>query len=72
MQLPKPNNLRKFLQFTSIPLEMFIIIFGGYKLGDWLDIKYSNDQDLYLIISTLSAVFVAMFYVMWRVKKILK
>ena len=72
MSLPKPNNPRKFLQFTSIPFEMFLIIFGGYKLGAWLDTKYPNEQDIYLIISALSAVFIAMFYIMWRVKKLLK
>jgi len=72
MSLPKPNNSRKFLQFTSIPFEMFLIIFAGYKFGAWLDVKYPNEQSIYLIISTLSAVFIAMFYIMWRVKKLLK
>ena len=70
--MPKPNNTRKFIQFTSIPFEMFLIIFGGYKLGAWLDAKYSNEQNIYLIIVTLSAVFIAMFYILWRVKKLTK
>ncbi len=68
----KPNNPRKFIQFTAIPFEMFLIIFGGYKLGAWLDTKYPNEQNIYLIISTLSAVFLAMFYILWRVKKLSK
>ncbi len=72
MRLPKPNNTRKFLQFTSIPFEMFLIIFGGYKLGTWLDVKYPNAQNLYLIIATLTGVFVSMFYIMWRVRKLTK
>ncbi len=72
MRLPKPNNTRKFLQFTSVPFEMFLIIFGGYKLGVWLDTKHPNDQNIYVVIATLSAVFLAMFYIMWRVKKLLK
>ena len=72
MSIRNPNNTRKFIQFTSIPFEMFIIIFSGYKLGAWLDIKYPNEQNIYLIIATLSAVFIAMFYIMWRVKKLLK
>ena len=70
--MAKPNNPRKFIQFTSIPFEMFLIIFGGYKLGTWLDSKYPNEQNIYLIISTLSAVFLAMFYILWRVKKLSK
>ena len=72
MPLPKPNNPRKFVQFTSIPFEMFLIIYGGYKLGAWLDAKYPNEQGIYLITISLSAVFIAMFYIMWRVKKLLK
>jgi len=72
--MPKQNqnNLRKFLQFTTIPFEMFIIIFGGYKLGEYLDNKYPNDYNLYLLIFTLAGVFVSMFFIIWRIKKTLK
>ncbi len=68
----KPNNLRKYLQFTSIPFEMFIIIFAGYKLGDWLDSKYPNQNNLYTLIVTLSSVLIAMIYIIRRIQKISK
>ena len=72
MSKPKPNNTRRFLQFTSIPFEMFIIIFIGYKIGDWLDQKYPNEYSLYTLIGTLSAVLIAMIYIIRRIQKISK
>ncbi len=70
---PKNNiDKRKFLQFTSIPFEMFIIIFGGYKLGAWLDEKNPNDIALYTLIFSLVGVFTSMGYIIWRVRKLTK
>ncbi|HFX17644.1 MAG TPA: AtpZ/AtpI family protein [Flavobacteriales bacterium] len=68
--MPNQRNKNKFLQFTSIPFEMFIIIFLGYKLGAWLDTKYPNEFYLYTLISTLLSVVIAMVYIIRRVQKI--
>jgi len=65
-------NRRKYIQFTSIPFEMFIIIFGGFKLGAWLDEKYPNDIALYTLIFSLIGVFTSMGYIVWRVRKLTK
>ena len=71
--LPKNKfDKRKFLQFTSIPFEMFIIIFGGYKLGAWLDVKNPNDIALYTLIFSLVGVFTSIGYIIWRVRKLTK
>ncbi len=70
MKRPKANNRSKFLQFTSIPFEMFIIIFGAYKLGAYLDVKYPNETSLYTIICMLSGVMLSMGYILIRVKKL--
>ena len=66
----KPNNPRRFLRLTAIPFEMFIIIFGGYKLGAWLDEKYPNENYIYTLIATLIAVFLAMAYIIRKVQKL--
>ena len=66
----KPNNPRRFLRLTAIPFEMFIIIFGGYKLGAWLDEKYPNENYIYTLIVTLIAVFLAMAYIIRKVQKL--
>jgi len=70
MDKQKNNKARRFLQLTSIPFEMFIIIFGGFKLGMWLDQKYPNENQLYTLILTVTAVFLAMAYIIRKIKKI--
>jgi hypothetical protein len=66
----KPNNPRRFVRLTAIPFEMFMIIFGGYKLGAWLDEKYPNDNYIYTLISTVTAVILAMVYIIRKVQKL--
>jgi len=72
MDKQKNNKARRFLRLTSIPFEMFIIIFGGFKLGMWLDKKYPNENQLYTLIVTLVAVFLAMAYIARKVQKMSK
>ena len=66
------NNGKKFAQLTSIPIEMLVIILGGYKLGAWLDTKYPNENNIYTIVVTLSAVFIAMIRIIMRVQRLSK
>jgi membrane protein DedA with SNARE-associated domain len=68
----KPNNSRKYIQFTSIPFEMGAIILAGYKLGEYLDTQYPNDNHLYTVIGMLSAVFISMGYIIIRIRKLTK
>jgi membrane protein DedA with SNARE-associated domain len=72
MRQPNQSNLKKYLQFTSIPFEMGIIIYAGYLLGTKLDNNYPNENNIYMLTATLSAVFIAMFYIIWRVRKLTK
>ncbi len=70
MANPKPNKTTKFLQFTSMPFEMFLIIFAGYKLGAWMDIKFPNTSNWFTLGGTLLSVIIAMIYIIRRVQKI--
>ncbi len=73
MEHKKINKRAKnFVQLTSIPVEMLVIILAGYKLGNWLDEKYPNENSLYTIIATLSGVFIAMIRVVMRVQRLSK
>ena len=72
MDKPKNNKARRFWMMTSIPFEMFIIIFGGFKLGAWLDEKYPNENQLYTLIFTVLFVFLALAYIAWKAHKISK
>lgn len=64
----KPHN--KYIRFTSIALQMGLTIYLGSKLGEWLDVKFDNQNQLYYKIVTLIAVFLAMFSVIYQVIKI--
>lgn len=64
----KPKKpLKDWAKFSTIALQMLIIIFVGNKIGVWLDQKY--DSKNYENIITLIAVFLAMFTVIINVIK---
>lgn len=64
----KPKKqLSPYIRFTSIAIQMGLTIYLGSKLGEWLDVKFNNTDQLYYKIVTLIAVFIAMFSVIKQV-----
>ncbi len=53
-------------------LQMGLTIYLGSKLGEWLDNKYSNDNQLYTKVCTLVSVFLAIFSIIVQVTKLSK
>lgn len=49
---------------------MGLTIYLGSLLGKWLDQKYPNDNQLYVKICTLAAVFISMYSVIKQVTKL--
>ena len=72
MKEPKKKQLNKYIRFTSIALQMGLTIYLGSVLGEWLDVKFENANQLYFKIVTLIAVFIAMFSVIRQVLNITK
>ncbi|MBE7651651.1 AtpZ/AtpI family protein [Tenacibaculum finnmarkense] len=68
----KKKPLSKYLRFTSIAFQMGLTIYLGNKLGEWLDLRYANENELYTKVCTLVAVFGAMFSVISQVSKLSK
>jgi membrane protein DedA with SNARE-associated domain len=67
----KPKKqLNQFIRFTSIGLQMGLTIYLGSKLGEWLDVKFNNQEQLYYKIVSLAAVFLAIASVIIQVLKI--
>jgi len=64
------KEYNKYIRFSSIALQMGLTIYLGSKLGEWLDIKFNNENQLYYKVITLLAVFLAMFSVIRQVIKI--
>ncbi|CAM1372126.1 conserved hypothetical protein [Tenacibaculum litoreum] len=68
----KKKPLNKYIRFTGIALQMGLTIYLGSLLGEWLDQKYPNDNQLYVKICTLAAVFGAMLSVIIQVTNLTK
>ncbi len=62
--------INKYVRFTTIAIQMGLTIYLGSKLGEWLDVKFNNTNQLYYKIVTLLAVFLAMFSVIKQVMDI--
>ncbi|MCG8837002.1 AtpZ/AtpI family protein [Tenacibaculum dicentrarchi] len=68
----KKKPLSKYLRFTGIAFQMGLTIYLGNKLGEWLDLSYGNENELYTKVCTLVAVFGAIFSVISQVSKLSK
>jgi len=69
-QKKQPKQLNKFVRFSSIALQMGLTIYLASKLGEWLDVKFNNTDQLYYKVVTLIAVFVSMGSVIFQVLKL--
>lgn len=64
----KPRKqLNPYVRFTTIALQMGLTIYLGSKLGEWLDVKFDNKDQLYYKIVTLCSVFISIFAVIRQV-----
>lgn len=44
----KKKQRNKWLAFINIPIQMGVIIFLFSKLGNWLDEKYPNENEIFI------------------------
>nr|WP_297309450.1 AtpZ/AtpI family protein [uncultured Flavobacterium sp.] len=62
----------KWLALTSIPFQMLVTIYLAYRIGLWLDEKYSLQNEIATKVVTLLGVFVALYQVINQVNQINK
>ena len=66
----KPRNqLKHAIQLSGIGIQMGIIIYLFVLLGKWLDSNYNNGDKLYIIITTLLGVAVALYAVVKQLNR---
>ena len=68
----KKKQRNKWLSLISIPIQMGIIVFLFSKLGQWLDEKFINKNDIYIKILTLVGVAIAFYNIARQLKEINK
>jgi ATP synthase protein I len=60
-QKPKKKRLRNYACFSSLTIQMGIIIAAGAYLGKYLDSQLANQTPILTIIFSLLAIFVALY-----------
>ncbi|MDN3664877.1 AtpZ/AtpI family protein [Algibacter miyuki] len=68
----KKKKLNPYIRFSSMAIQMGVTIYLGSKLGEWLDVKFDNSNQLYYKVVTLASVFIAMFAVIKQVTNLQK
>ncbi len=66
----KGKKTNYWLGLIGIAFQMGILIYGGAKIGEWLDTKSAEDSNTYLIICTLLAVAISMYLVVKQTKRL--
>ena len=67
-QKPPKKPLNKALSLTGAGLQMGLIIYFGFLLGQWLDAKYK--KDFFEEAVTLTAIFLAIYSLIKQVNKL--
>ena len=72
MDNKEKHKRNKWLALTSIPIQMLVIIYLAFRLGDWIDNKYQLENEIATKVVTLLGVFVALYQVINQVNQINK
>lgn len=67
---PERPKMNKWLGLINIPIQMGLIIFLFFKLGEWLDNNHPSEKIYYSQLLTLVGVFVALYNVIKQVNRI--
>lgn len=67
---PEPRKANKWLVLINIPIQMGLIIFLFFKLGEWLDINHPNNAFYYSKLLTVIGVFIALYSVIKQVNRL--
>ena len=59
----KKNQLNSYVKYSSLAIQMAIIIVVGYKVGEYLD-STNNSKPVFIIIFSLCSVFYSIYYML--------
>lgn len=60
-QNQKKNRLKNYARFSSLAIQMGVIIAGGAYFGNYLDFQYTNQLPIFTIIFSLFAIGAALY-----------
>ncbi len=66
------KSLKNAAVFSGIAAQMALTIYLGFKLGEWLDIKFEEPEAFYETWITLAAVLLATISIIYQAQKFFK
>ena len=64
----KKKQLKTYVKYSSLAVQMAAIIFLGVFFGNYLDLKNNNTTPLYSVIFSVASIAVSMYHVLVKVK----
>ncbi|MGM0478568.1 MAG: AtpZ/AtpI family protein [Bacteroidota bacterium] len=65
----KQDRLKNYLKFTTLAIQMGVLITAAALGGDWLDENQNNEFPVWTLVLTLVAIFASLFQVIREVSK---
>lgn len=65
----RKQRVKNYLKFSTIALQMGVLITAAALGGDWLDDRQGNEFPLWTLILTLIAIFGSLFQIIREVSK---
>ena len=65
----KKKQLNSYIKYSSLTIQMTVIIIVGTFFGDYLDVKNHSEIPIYTIIFSLLSIFLALYYVVQKIIK---
>jgi hypothetical protein len=66
----KKKKRNRWLAFINIPIQMGVVIYLFAKVGNWLDTKYPNSNNIYVKVLTITGVALAFYNLNRQLKEI--
>jgi uncharacterized membrane protein YiaA len=60
---------KKFLRFSTLGVQMAVLIFLGSELGKYLDEKYASEKGLYTAVCVMAAVGISLYQLVKEMPK---
>jgi F0F1-type ATP synthase assembly protein I len=61
-KLPKSENIRPALEYSSLGIQIAVLVGGAAYLGKWLDLKYHTNKPWFALALVLLAVALSIYY----------
>jgi F0F1-type ATP synthase assembly protein I len=63
----KKKQLNPYIKYSSLTIQMAVIIAAGAFFGDHLDKKHTSEIPIYTITLSLLSIFLALYYVLKKI-----